>query len=288
MANISGSVLRRAARTTSPRAPVSTHIACAKPYSIQPASQPAPVPSNPRWLSDVKHRIGHCITFGLTPSQNLEAFEIIRDFAVSWRELLAGSEGFLTGKHRRSMFRLPVVWGEQDSMGHVNNVVYNRYAETGRIGWASKYGRYIDPEHAEDWNGLWTPKGEGLILRKITTEFKFPMTYPDHVTIYHRLGTKPAEGTDTFDLHVIILSELHQRPAARVVEDCVLYDYIKRKKTPIQPFMLEVLRETWRLQEITKRENSERVSSLLDRVRQLELQSWDRADAVEYMGSAGS
>lgn len=114
-----------------------------------------------------------------------------------------------------------------------------------------------------------------------------PMTYPDHVTIYHRLGTEPTEGTDTFDLHVIILSELHQRPAARVVEDCVLYDYIKRKKTPIRPFMLDVLRETWRLQEVAKRENSQRVSDLLDRVRQLELQSWDRDGAVEDMGSAG-
>lgn len=114
------------------------------------------------------------------------------------------------------------------------------------------------------------------------------MQYPDHVTIYHKLAKQPTEGTDTFDLHVLILSELHQRPAARVVEDCVLYDYRKGKKTPIRPFMLDVLQETWRLQEEAQRENSRQVVDLLDRVRRLELESWDRPDAVEDMGSSPS
>jgi hypothetical protein len=112
------------------------------------------------------------------------------------------------------------------------------------------------------------------------------MKYPDHVTVYHRLASKPIEGTDTFDMHAIIISELHQRTAARVVEDCVLYDYQKAKKTPFRPFMLEVLQETWRLQEEAKRINNQRVINLLNRVRRLETVSWDRADAVEDMGVA--
>ena len=55
----------------------------------------------------------------------------------------------------------------------MNNVLYNRYAETGRIEWTQKYARYIDPEHAKVWDELVSPKGEGLILKKITTDFKF-------------------------------------------------------------------------------------------------------------------
>ena len=47
------------------------------------------------------------------------------------------------------------------------------------------------------------------------------------------------------------------------------------------PFMADVLRETWRLQEGAKRVNSAKVWDLLDQVRQLEKESWDRADAVE-------
>ena len=82
------------------------------------------------------------------------------------------------------------------------------------------------------------------------------------------------------------MSELHQRIAARVTEDCVLYDYRIGKKTPMQSWMVDVLRETWMLQEEAKQVNSTRVRSLLDRVRSLETYSWDRADAVEDMGSS--
>ena len=51
--------------------------------------------------------------------------------------------------------------------------MYNRYAESGRVAWTQKYARFVDPEHKEIWANLATPKGEvGMILRKITTEFK--------------------------------------------------------------------------------------------------------------------
>lgn len=76
-----------------------------------------PTPSlNPRWLSDVKRRIGKCITFGLPPEQVQEAGRILQGIVRDWRELLAGSEGFLTDRTRVGLFRHRVVWGEQDSM----------------------------------------------------------------------------------------------------------------------------------------------------------------------------
>ena len=112
-----------------------------------------------------------------------------------------------------------------------------------------------------------------------------PMKYPDHISVYHKLGTEPKGGSDAFLFEVVIMSELHQRVAARVTEDCVLYDYGAGKKTAMKPFMLEVLQETWRLQEEAKRVNSDRVQGLSDRVRKLEVESWDREGAVEDMGS---
>lgn len=108
-----------------------------------------------------------------------------------------------------------------------------------------------------------------------------PMKFPDHITVYHRLGKEPTEGSDAFLFNVVILSELQQRIAARVTEDCVVYDYRIGKKSTLPPFMVEVLRETWRLQEEAKRTNSERVRDLLDRVRRLEVESWDRKGAAE-------
>lgn len=51
-----------------------------------------------RWLSDLRSRLGKCIIFGLKPAQVDEAGAILRVLAREWRELLAGSEGFLVGK----------------------------------------------------------------------------------------------------------------------------------------------------------------------------------------------
>lgn len=55
----------------------------------------------------------------------------------------------------------------------MNNVTYTRYAESARINWAWNYAVHIDPEHKKEWSELWTPKGDGLILRSIRTDYKF-------------------------------------------------------------------------------------------------------------------
>ena len=65
-----------------------------------------------RWLSEVKSRIGKCIIFGLQPAQVDEAASILRTVVQEWRELVAGSEGFLVRKGRSGLERHNVVWGE--------------------------------------------------------------------------------------------------------------------------------------------------------------------------------
>jgi len=112
-----------------------------------------------------------------------------------------------------------------------------------------------------------------------------PMTFPDHVTVYHKLSNEPTQKTDSFILDVLILSELHQRPAARCIEDIVVYNYRLGKKTTLPPFMADAFQRTWQLQEEAKKTNSNAVRDLLARVRALEKQSWDAPDAVEDMGS---
>ncbi|KAL2002703.1 hypothetical protein VTN02DRAFT_6134 [Thermoascus thermophilus] len=63
-----------------------------------------------------KRRIGRCLMFGLKPHQVQEAGRILQQLARDWRELIAGSEGFLTDETRRGLFRHNVVWGEMDVM----------------------------------------------------------------------------------------------------------------------------------------------------------------------------
>ena len=84
--------------------------------SSKPHPQQITSPPNSRWLSDIKDRIGKCITFGLTTPQIHTAGAILQELARDWRELVAGSEGFLTSPHRRGLHRRRVIWGEQDAM----------------------------------------------------------------------------------------------------------------------------------------------------------------------------
>lgn len=71
---------------------------------------------SPRWLGDVKQRLGKCMTFGMKPEQVARAGAVLETVARDWRELVAGSEGFLTSENRRGFYRHEIVWGEMDSM----------------------------------------------------------------------------------------------------------------------------------------------------------------------------
>lgn len=56
--------------------------------------------------------------FGINDAQTSEAGSILQEVLADWRELLAGSEGFLTGQEYRGLYRQEVVWGEM--VGWVN------------------------------------------------------------------------------------------------------------------------------------------------------------------------
>lgn len=112
------------------------------------------------------------------------------------------------------------------------------------------------------------------------------MTWPDRVSVYHKLRAAPSDGTESFILDVLMLSSQHQRVAARCVEDIVVYDYRRGAKTPLPDFMLDAFRKTVSLQENAQRRNEAAIRDLLQRVERLEKASWDRADAVEDMGSS--
>lgn len=83
--------------------------------STTTTEDPATASLSPRWLSDVKQRIGRCLTFGADEQQTQQAGVVLSEIAQDWGELVAGSEGFLTDAKRRGIYRQEVVWGEMDS-----------------------------------------------------------------------------------------------------------------------------------------------------------------------------
>jgi hypothetical protein len=114
------------------------------------------------------------------------------------------------------------------------------------------------------------------------------MTWPDRISVYHKLRHRPAATQDTFVLDVVILSERQQRAAARCKEEIVMYDYKKGKKTKLLPFMLEAFEETYHLQEQAKAKYTKQVFDLLGQVEILEKESWNRPDAKEDFGTPPS
>jgi hypothetical protein len=116
------------------------------------------------------------------------------------------------------------------------------------------------------------------------------MTSPDKITVYQKLVPDPnghLSSQSAFQLQVMIISEARQRPSARCYEDIVLYDYKKNRKTVKLPsFVMDQFQAMWELQETEAKKWQQRIEDIENRVRTLEVESWDRADAVEDNGSA--
>ncbi|GKT48694.1 uncharacterized protein ColSpa_08875 [Colletotrichum spaethianum] len=232
---------------------------------------------NPRWLSELQARIKRCAGLGLQGQQKEELKALQEAVDGQWLELLAGREGFLTGHGWRGLNRHTVTWGDQAQReqqltvtGHVNNVVYNKYAESARFNWLRNFATTVDPAHADQWNALMYPRDVGLIMRSIKTDYKFPMAYPDHVTVLHKLVSQPTYESDYIILEALLVSHRHRRPAARCFEDIVVYDYKTAKRTPLKPFMVDHLRDTYAAQEKSRAECEKKVQGLLEVVDRLE------------------
>lgn len=108
-ANVIDKTMRHCRLLTSPlsspfhsKKPRTCHIsAVARTFHSHHTAQNYAIPQN--WLSDLKTRIGRCIVFGLQPAQLDDAGDILRIVAGNWKELVAGSEGFLVGPRREGL-----------------------------------------------------------------------------------------------------------------------------------------------------------------------------------------
>ena len=67
--------------------------------------------------------------------------------------------------------RFAVRWGDMDAMGHVNNTVYFRYMEQGRVDWLREIGFLL------------LPNGQAPIVANAFCNFKRQLKYPDEVLL---------------------------------------------------------------------------------------------------------
>ena len=106
----------------------------------------------------------------------------------------------------------PLHWGDQDAMGHVNNVIYLRWAESSRIEYLSRL---------EVWHGSTTEKA-GPIVASICCDFRLPLTYPDTVYAGARIT---AIGNSSFKMAHRIVSSNRGAVAADLDSTLVWLDY---------------------------------------------------------------
>ncbi|MEO1654174.1 MAG: thioesterase family protein [Bacteroidota bacterium] len=124
----------------------------------------------------------------------------------------------------QARLELPVAWGEMDAAQHVNNVIYFRYSESGRL----EYFRKIDFE--VDVQDVQNPIGP--ILAEISCKYKAPLTYPDQITVATRV---PLDSFDEYSFwsEQIIISHAKKRIVAELKARLVSYNYQTLKKAPL-------------------------------------------------------
>ncbi|KAJ3543634.1 hypothetical protein NM208_g3474 [Fusarium decemcellulare] len=229
-------------------------------------------PLSSRWFSDLQARIGQLRSSDNAPECVKQAEELYQHTTENWIELLAGREGFITDKSWRGLDHYQLLWGDMGQCNrHVNNVMYNKYVETARVRFVRHHGEdAATAEQQKQWNALPTPQGLGLILKSIKTEFKLPLTFPDHITVLYKLSERPRYDSTSLLTEAWILSDQHRRLAARCIDDTAVYDYTTSKKSVLKPFMVEKFQETFDKQVESQAKCDEDARSVIAAVERLE------------------
>jgi acyl-CoA thioester hydrolase len=119
---------------------------------------------------------------------------------------------------------LPVLWGDQDALGHVNNTVPIRWFESARIA-------YIEtPEITE----LLQRDKVGPILAAISCSYRRQITYPDTVFLGARVTRL---GRSSLTMIHRVWSEAQQAIAAEGESTIVIFDYAAQRPVRISDAM---------------------------------------------------
>ena len=129
--------------------------------------------------------------------------------------------------------RQKIVWGDMDSMNHVNNTKYFYYCETARI----EFIRMLFPSF-----GSHPPSKmkTGLALAETACRFKLPVTYPDNLLI----GTAVTTIDDNqFCVEHALYSEKMELVAAQATARLVHFDFEKGQRLTFDDGLMAILLE---------------------------------------------
>ncbi|KAF4953705.1 hypothetical protein FGADI_5813 [Fusarium gaditjirri] len=200
-----------------------------------------------RWFADLQAQLKNFTSDHYPVSCVQEAKRQLVSNEENWLQLLAGQQGFLTDKKWRGLDNHQLLWGDMDSM-HSEDAAEHEKAQ---------------------WDDLPTPRSLGLILRSITTEYKFPLEFPDHITVLYKLLEAPTNESTSLKMEAWILSEQYRRLAARCIDDTVIYDYTTAKKTILKPFMVDKFQQTFSMQQANQRKYTDQAKRAIQKAEEL-------------------
>lgn len=114
------------------------------------------------------------------------------------------------------MVQIPVLWGDQDLFGHVNNTVYFKWYESSRIAYWYQSGM----------DAAMRPKQWGPILASVSCDYLKQVNFPDTV----KVGARISEiRRSSMILDHAVFSESNSDISARGRSVIVLFDYAQQK-----------------------------------------------------------
>lgn len=116
--------------------------------------------------------------------------------------------------------KLPILWGDQDAFGHVNNTIPIRWFESARLAYLEQ-----TPLQSREATG-----GLGPILASVHCNYRSQLTYPDTVHIGARITRI---GRTSFTMEHAIYSEAQEVIAADGDSVIVVFNYETQKPTPV-------------------------------------------------------
>lgn len=115
---------------------------------------------------------------------------------------------------------LPILWGDMDALGHVNNVRYLRWFESARIAYFEAVGVVADG-----------PSGVGPILANTQIDFLAPLHYPGDVIV--GASTERLGRTSFTMRYGVALADRPDSLAARGTAVVVTVDYGTGSSVPL-------------------------------------------------------
>lgn len=115
---------------------------------------------------------------------------------------------------------IPVLWGDEDAFGHVNNVVFLRWCEEARVVYMRRIAAWTDMPAA----------GVGPIIAAVHCDYKAQLRYPDTVDIGTRVDRI---GNSSFRMHHVIVSREQNMVVAEADSTVVLFDYANERPVTV-------------------------------------------------------